>query len=164
MLGNFVSVREFNRKLQIFSEFFRQISFRIIVNLPTLSQTQSIVRQQLLECQKQLCTNIQIPVSTELIDDILSFMSETIKSEEIKTIANALLLKEAHGRISDLCYSLIQHRHFFIVDRIPQFVAVLKELLQSVCWYKCNRLHGQHLEDNEVTILAELAHKLEKFV
>lgn len=91
-------------------------------------------------------------------------MSETIKYQQIKTITDASTLKETHIRISELCYSLIQYRHFFIVDRIPQFVVILKELLQSICWYKCNRLRSKPLDDDEVTILAELSHKLEKFV
>lgn len=117
-----------------------------------------------MDCQKQLCSNIHIPVSFDLIDDIISFMSETIKCQQIKTITDAAILKETHIRISDLCYSLIQHRHYFIVDRIPQFVIILKDLLQSVGWYKYNRARGKHLDDDEVTTLAELSHKLEKFV
>lgn len=154
----------FDRHFQICSEFFRQVSFQIIIKLRTSPQTQHNVRLQLLNCQKHLCSNIQIPVSTDLIDDIISFMSETIKYQQIKTITDASILKETHGQISDLCHSLIQYRHFFIVDRIPQFVIILKELLQSVCWYKCNRSRGKHLDDDEVTILAELSHKLEKCV
>lgn len=128
------------------------------------SQTQYIVRQQILDCQKHLCNNIQVPVSFDLIDDIISFMSETIKHQQIKTITDATALKETHARISDLCYSLIQHRHYFIIDRIPQFVIILKDLLQSICWYKCNRARGKHLDDEEITILAELSHKMEKLV
>lgn len=103
-------------------------------------------------------------MSFELIDDIISFMSETIKQQQIKTIADASVLKEMHVRISDLCHSLIQHRHFFIMDRIPQIVNILKDLVQSVCWYKCNRARGKHLDDDEVTTLAELSHKMEKLV
>lgn len=91
-------------------------------------------------------------------------MSETIKHQQIKTITDASMLKETHARISDLCYSLIQHRHYFIIDRIPQFVVILKDLLLSVCWYKCNRGRGKHLDDDEVTTLAELSHNLEKYV
>lgn len=149
---------------QICSEFFRQVSFQIVIKLRTSPEAQYNVRHQLLDCQKHLCVNIQLPVSTDLIDDIISFMSETIKYQQIKTITDASMLKETHGRCSDLCYSLIQHRHYFILDRIPQFVIILKELLQSVCWYKCNRSRGKHLDDDEVTTLAELSHKLEKFV
>lgn len=89
-------------------------------------------------------------------------MSETIKHLQIKTVTDATVLKDTHVRLSDLCYSLIQHRHYFIIDRIPQFVIILKELLQSVCWFKCNRARGKHLDDDEVTTLAELSHKLEK--
>lgn len=91
-------------------------------------------------------------------------MSETIKYQQTKAITNASLLRETHTRISDLCYSLIQHRHFFIVDRIPQFATIVKELLQSICWFKCERSNGKDLDDEEVTVLTELSHNSEKFV
>ncbi len=91
-------------------------------------------------------------------------MSETIKQQQIKTATDATILKETHIGITDLCYSLVQHRHYFIMDRIPQFVVILKDLLQSVCWFKCNRGRGKHLDDDEVTVLAELSHKMEKLV
>ncbi|KAG4072519.1 hypothetical protein HA402_004608 [Bradysia odoriphaga] len=149
----------------IFSEFFRQVSFQIIIKLRNFdASTQRIVRQKLLDCQKHLCTNIQIPVTFDLIDDIIGFMSETIKQQQIKTITDVSILKETHTRISDLCYGLIQHRHYFIIDRIPQFVVILKDLLQSVCWFKCNRVRGKQLDDDEVTALAELSHKMENII
>lgn len=89
-------------------------------------------------------------------------MSETIKQQQMKTVTDVTALKETHSRISDLCYSLIQHRHYFVLDRIPQFVVILKDLVQSVCWYRCDRPRGKQLDDDEVTALAELSHKMEK--
>lgn len=65
--------------------------------------------------------------------------------------------------MADLCQALINQRHFFIMDRIAQFVHVFKDLLQAVCWYKSKRNKTDNLEAAEVTMLAEIAHKLEKY-
>lgn len=156
----FLTIRKYS---QIFSEFFRQVSFQMFVKLQKFdAPTQHIVRQKLLECQQHLCINVQIPVTFDLIDDIIGFVSDTIKQQQIKTITDVSALKEIHTRICDLWYSLIQHRHYFIMERIPQFVVILKELMQSVCWFKCNRTRGKQLDNDEVTALAELSHKMEK--
>lgn len=62
----------------------------------------------------------------------------------------------------DLCLALINHRHVFIMDRVPHFTNVFKDLVQTICWYKSNRSKQIQLEQAEVTMLAEMAHKLEK--
>ncbi|KAJ6647543.1 hypothetical protein Bhyg_02766 [Pseudolycoriella hygida] len=149
-------------KGNMFSEFFRQVAFQFIIKIRMFDmQTQHNIRHQLLDCQRLLCTNIKIPISFELIDDIISFMSDTLKYEQINKVSDATILKETHARLSDLCHSLILHRHYFIIDRIPQIVVILKELLQLICWYKCDRGRDKQLDDEEVTILTELSHKLE---
>lgn len=62
----------------------------------------------------------------------------------------------------ELCSSLLNHRHVFLMDRVPHFVVVFKDLLQTICWYKSDRNKQAQLEAAEVTMLAEMAHKLEK--
>lgn len=49
------------------------------------------------------------------------------------------------------------------MDRVPHFVVVFKDLLQTICWYKSDRSKQAQLEAAEVTMLAEMAHKLEKY-
>lgn len=61
-----------------------------------------------------------------------------------------------------LCLGLIQHRSTFIIDRVPHFVDIFRDLLQTICWYKSNRSQHVQLEQAEVTMLAEMAHILEK--
>lgn len=61
-----------------------------------------------------------------------------------------------------LCLDLIQHRSVFIMSRVPHFVNVFKDLLQTICWYKSNRSQQAQLSQAEVTLLAEMAHNLEK--
>lgn len=63
-----------------------------------------------------------------------------------------------------LCEAMISQRHFFIVDRVAQFGNVFKDLLQAVCWYKSERGKADNLDAAEITMLAEMAHSLEKYV
>lgn len=62
----------------------------------------------------------------------------------------------------DLLQALINQRHFFIMDRVSQFVHIFKDLLQTICWYKSQRSKTENLDAAEITILAEMAHNLEK--
>lgn len=66
--------------------------------------------------------------------------------------------------IIELIQSLINQRHFFIMDRVAQFVHLFKDALQAVCWYKSERAKSDNLDAAEITILAEVAHSLEKYV
>lgn len=61
-----------------------------------------------------------------------------------------------------LMLGLIQHRSPFIMDRVPHFANIFKDLLQTICWYKSNRSQQIQLEQAEITMLAEMAHSLEK--
>lgn len=184
----------------MFNEIFKQTSLRVLLSIrlrgPLLSHLDAV--QSLLECQKLLCTNIQIPMSVETIDDILAFLGEI----NIKRYAGAVIAPETalnqtaalsiqpfdkkqnqshtvivaensadfqalHSRMADVCFALIQHRHFFVVDRVPQFVAILRDLLQSVAWYKSDKRKegaaaANALDNGEVSVLADLAHRIEK--
>ena len=107
-------------------------------------------------------------ISTELVDDILGFMTKLNITKLMQQIDGVTFTFSQFLRLlndmCDLCYALIQHRHFFIVDRIPQFVAVFKDLAHCVCLYKSDRQNESNLKKDEVTALADLARKLEKYV
>lgn len=101
-------------------------------------------------------------MTVELIDDMLSFMAEiNIKKIDAETIDSKIF---AHllEQMCSLCLGLIQHRSIFILDRVPHFVDIFQDLLQTICWYKSNRGQRIQLEQAEVTMLAEIAHMLEK--
>lgn len=116
---------------------------------------------KLLECHRRVCSNVELPVSTTFVDDTLSLLAEiNIKKFQLTT-ENGPDFIALHTRMSELCQALIQHRHFFIVDRVAQFVAVIRDLLQSVCWYHGTKKDGS-LENGEITMLAELSHNMEK--
>lgn len=192
----------------MFNEIFKQTSLRVLLSIrlrgPLLQHPAAV--RHLLECQRLICTNIQIPMSVETVDDILAFLGEiNIKRfagaviapetpnqttttttgvamplpsfDKKQTPAGAVIVAEScgdfqamHSRMADVCFALVQHRHFFIVDRVPQFVAILRDLLQSVAWYKSDDRRKDNtgataangLDSGEVSVLADLAHRIEK--
>lgn len=183
---------------QMFNEIFKQTSLRVLLSIrlrgPLLAHLAAV--RSLLDCQKLICTNIQIPMSVETIDDILAFLGEiNIKrfagsviapetpnqtaalpiqqfdkkqsqADSVIVAENSADFQALHSRMADVCFALVQHRHFFIVDRVPQFVAILRDLLQSVAWYKSDKRKesaaANALDNGEVSVLGDLAHRIEK--
>lgn len=191
----------------MFNEIFKQTSLRVLLSIrlhgPLLAHMDAV--RNLLDCQKLICANVQIPMSVDTIDDILAFLGEinikryagaimtpespnqtgvalplhheqhqqqlfdkkpTNTAVAVIVAANSFDLQALHSRMADVCFALVQHRHFFIVDRVPQFVAILRDLLQAVAWYKSEGRKGaaaaNALDNGEVSVLADLAHRIEK--
>lgn len=105
----------------------------------------------------------QNPVSVELIDDLIALLGEiNIKKIDAEKFDSSHF-KSLLENMCALCLGLIQHRPVFVTaDRVPHFVNVFKDLLQTICWYKSNRSQQSQLEQAEITMLAEMAHNLEK--
>lgn len=105
---------------------------------------------------------MKTPVSVELVDDMIAFLAEInvkkIDAEQFDSDKFKCLLE----RMCALCLELMQHRAAFIKDRVPHFVNVFKDLLQTIGWYKSNRSQQTSLDQAEITMLAEMAHNLEK--
>lgn len=99
-----------------------------------------------------------------MIDDILAFLVEInikkIDADQFDSDRFKSLLEQ----MCALTLGLIQHRSVFIMDRVPHFFNVFKDLLQTICWYKSNRSQQTQLQQAEITMLAEMAHNLEKYV
>lgn len=148
-----------------FSDFFKKITFWI--RLSALAKSNDLMQNyetiiHLLDCYAIFIDNVQVPASMELIDDIISLLSEiNVKTIVAQTFDSKRFVRLV-DRMIDVAQSLINHRHVFVLDRVPQFVHVFKDLLQTICWYKSNRNKQAQLEQAEVTMLAEMAHKLEK--
>lgn len=146
--------------------------------------------QKLLECQKIVCTNIQMPVSVELIDDTLAFLAEiNIKafaasnaaSAQTQTAAEAAAFSDRffrlHQAMADVCFALVQHRHYSVIDRVAQFGGIVRDLLHAVAFFKVGKTvqtasstpttaevagGSATLDRAEVTMLANLSHRMEK--
>lgn len=146
-------------------------SFKQFYSLVSLSKNRdaSLADQydeQLLQCQRLIVDNVQIPVTIQFIDDTLALMAE-INLKKIKitnsTGTEATRFVSLHTNAADLCYALVHTRSVFIVDRVPQFVAIFRDLVQSICWYRNERAREENLSNSEITMLAEQSHKLEKY-
>lgn len=147
--------------VESFKKYFSQINLHKQLD-PTLSHEYDV---KLLQCQRVIVENSQLPVSMQFIDDAIALISEiNLKKIQItsSTSAECIRFVSLHQYAADLCYSLIQYRSIFIVDRVPQFCAIFKDLLQSICLYRNNRAPDENLSNSEITMLAEQSHKLEK--
>ncbi|XP_037936207.1 uncharacterized protein LOC119670139 [Teleopsis dalmanni] len=148
----------------IFNEQFKQISCDIISQLTKNEQQQFSnmeVVSKLLASQKAVTDNKMVPLSLDTLDNILSFlMNINIKNFQI-TDTNVDTFNNLHMSMLELCTSLIKHRHMLLLDRVPQFMYIFKDLVQSIVWYKSERQKNSTLSSEELDQLAELALKLE---
>ncbi|XP_031625322.1 uncharacterized protein LOC116342004 [Contarinia nasturtii] len=165
ILASMANCQYNKNKGQIFTGFFKTVTRQI--NLTIRARTTDLTQNfdwilNLLECYTILTNNVQTPVSVELIDDVLAFLAEInikkIDAEKFDSDQFKSLLEQ----MCALVLGLIQHRSVFIMDRVPHFSNVFKDLLQTICWYKSNRSQQTQLEQAEITMLAEMAHSLEK--
>lgn len=94
---------------------------------------------------------------------MLAFLAEiNIKKIDADTF-DSDKFKSLLDQMCSLLLRLILNRSAFIMDRVPHFVNVFKDLLQTICWYKSNRNQQIQLQQAEITMLAEMAHILEKY-
>lgn len=167
--------------MQIFNEIFKRTSLRIVSGLRSrggqLHAPPNIAAVlRLLQCQRSLCANVQMPLSVELVDDVLAFLSE-INIKACAIVDSGRRFGRLHAAMADVALALVQHRHFFIVDRVPQFGGVVGDLLQSLAFYKTTTMVAakngsaanvptavemEQLNGGEVTMLADLAHRIER--
>lgn len=165
----------------IFNEIFKQLSLRIVLSLrlrgPLQQQSDAVLK--LLECQKVICTNIQLSVSVEMVDDIIAFLSE-LNVKSFAAVATAADFGRLHRAMCEVCFALVQYRHFYVIDRVAQFGGLVRDLMHAVAFFKTPaRSAGNDsqttavattaaavttvpLGQDEVTMLADLSHRMEK--
>lgn len=117
---------------------------------------------KILQSQLNLLENKSIPLSLDTVDTIIGCLME-IKIQAFSTagkdIPNNFL--QICRQMIEMCYALIKHRPIFLMDRMPQYTHIIKNLIQSIVWYKCERHLDTLLPDEELNKIAELALKLE---
>lgn len=69
-----------------------------------------------------------------------------------------------HQAITDLCISMIKHRHILLLDRIPQITSIFSKQLESVCFYKSGRQKDINLSNEELDSLKNSFLKLENLM
>lgn len=154
------------QKRAIFYEFFRRILNEIVVKLaPTelLAKSNANTVLDIVVAYNSFVVNNK-NISHKQIDDILSFLFLLKLSPFRTTQENRFLYITILWNTIELCISVLQNNFDHIKSRLPQFVAVIKLQLQSICWYGLENSEHYKLDALEISYLAKLAHKLEKFV
>ncbi|XP_004524946.1 uncharacterized protein LOC101462218 [Ceratitis capitata] len=148
----------------IFNDKFKSITCNIVLRLSKNEQQQFVDKEQvlaLLAAQKSLVENKMIPISMDTLDNILAFLMDINIKRFSLSEDNLTVFKQLHCAMSDLYSCLLRHRHVLLMDRVPQFMHIFKDLIQSIVWYKSDRQKDAALSSNELEDLAELAMKLE---
>lgn len=151
----------------IFNDKFKSITCKIMLRLGKDKHQQYLDKEQvlaILAAQQSLVENKMIPISTDTLDDILSLLMD-INIKKFPVSENNLgIFKQLHCAMSKLFGSLIRQRHLLLMDRVPQFMHIFKDLIQSIVWYKSDRQKDAALSANELDDLSELAMKLESLM
>ncbi|XP_036341891.1 uncharacterized protein LOC118751230 [Rhagoletis pomonella] len=148
----------------IFNEKFKSITCNIILRLVKDEKQQFVDKEQvfaILAAQQSLVENKMIPISMDTIDDILAFLMDINIKRFALSENNLSTFKRLHWSMTDLVGGLIRQRHVLLMDRVPQFTHIFKDLIQSIVWYKSDRQKDAALSSTELEDLAELAMKVE---
>ncbi|XP_055376248.1 uncharacterized protein LOC129608632 [Condylostylus longicornis] len=154
-------------KCAILNEYFKKISLEIILKLEKDLNDQFLnynVVIMLLNTMSSLSTNREILLSLDHIDNILSFLIDINIKKFVLTDNNENLFKELHNEMTNLCIILIKSRHEIITDRMPQFIIIYQDLLQSLCWYKSDRHKDILLNKEDIQSLSEMGAKLQNIM
>lgn len=95
------------------------------------------------------------------MDSILAFLMDVNIKKFPLTDTNLKDFHLLHQSMAGVCSSFIKYRHVLLMDRVPQYMHVFKDLLQAIAWYKSERQKDTPLLSNEIDDLSELALKLE---
>ncbi|XP_075155043.1 uncharacterized protein LOC142228493 [Haematobia irritans] len=148
----------------IFNEQYKQMTCSITIHLKRNEQQQLIdyrLINELLLSHKALMDNKMIPISTDTMDSIISFLMDINIKKFSLSDTNLETFYSLHLAMTSVCTSMIKQRHLLIMDRAPQFMQIFKDLLQSIVWYRNDRQKDIALPNDELNNLAELAMKLE---
>uniref|UniRef100_A0A1A9Z4Q4 Urb2 domain-containing protein n=1 Tax=Glossina pallidipes TaxID=7398 RepID=A0A1A9Z4Q4_GLOPL len=153
----------------IFNENYKQIIFNI--NLRLLSKEGHRMCNSnhswllnLLKCHQAIIENKMVPMSADSIDAILAFLVDlNIKSFSLCD-TNLQEFYSLHLAMIAVCFSLVKHRHLFLIDRVPQYMHIFKDLIQAILCHQSDRRKNVGLSDIEIDALTESSLKLESLM
>lgn len=149
---------------QIFNEEYKRLTMNLSISTlkDALENKNFDLPMKILQSQCNLLENKTIPISLDAVDTILGCLME-IKIQGLSASSEKIPNNFRHicRQMMEMCQALIKHRPIFLMDRMPQYTHVIKNLIQSIVWYKCERQKDVLLPDEELSEIAELALKLE---
>lgn len=103
-------------------------------------------------------------MSFDIIDDILMFIEELNLNKNIELENSPEKYFEIHEAISNLCITIMKHRHVLLLDRIPQITNIFSKQLECLCFFKSGRQKDTQLSNNELQSLKSCFLKLENLM
>lgn len=153
-------------KYNIFGVHSKNILFHITKFLcakqDLLSPEHLLKTKEILKAQTSIIQNIRIPIPSDMANDCLDFISQiNIKNLKIDETTIPIFV-DMHKLIAELMFVLITMRSDMTLNYLPTYVLIFKDLLMTISLYKSDRRADEQLNDSEIALMSDLAHKLEK--
>lgn len=130
-----------------------------IQELPQLSEAET---KELLKSHIEVTKNFRVPISQELLREFLDHLMQIdIKRMNVDD-ANVAGFVEMHQLMGELMFVLMNVRADTTLNFVQPFVMVFENLLMAISSFRSDRNVDVQLTSSEISIVADLAHKLEK--
>ncbi|XP_055703131.1 uncharacterized protein LOC129801813 [Phlebotomus papatasi] len=147
---------------KIFSTFYKDIIGIISDVCSTFSKGESMeLILDILKSHTIYVKNTKIPLPNSFFHNILTFLVE-INLKQLKL--NIKDFSRLHLQMTEFCHAVNQHRSSCLRFTMPQFVYIFKDLIHGICGYRSDRSKNEKLDQEEIDILTQLAHKLELMI
>lgn len=153
-------------KNHIFGKISRDILFHIIFHtfedkILTSHECVSLVKE-ILVAQTSIATNIRIPISSDMVNNCISFMLKiNLKSLKVEN-KNVTIFVDYHKLLAELMFVLVTQRSDQTMNYLPSLLLIFRDLLYVISLYRSERPLDETLNNSEISLLADLAHKIEK--
>lgn len=118
--------------------------------------------REVLKSHIAVVKNLRIPVSADLVDEcLLSLVRVNIRGMAV-TDENEKTFIELHQLMAELMFVLVSMRAEVTLNFLQTFLMVFENLLAAISLYKSDRKSDEQLSASEISLVADLAHKLEK--
>uniref|UniRef100_A0A336MKU8 CSON003196 protein n=1 Tax=Culicoides sonorensis TaxID=179676 RepID=A0A336MKU8_CULSO len=117
---------------------------------------------EILKAQIAITTNIRIPMSPEIVQNCITIILKINIKKMTVTEKNISTFFEYHKLMAELIFILVTYRSDHTMNYLPSLLLVFKDLLLSISSYKNHRPLDEQINNSELSLLADVAHKLEK--
>lgn len=154
-------------KNNIFGIYSRQILTHIIYHTfedKVLTSLESIdLAKEILKAQIAVGTNIRVPISSDMVNDCITFMLK-INLKSLKVVDNETVTTfvDLHKLMAELMFILVTQRSDQTMNYLSALLLLFADLLLVISLYRSDRPMDETLNNSEISLLADLAHKMEK--
>lgn len=154
-------------KNNIFGIYSRQILTHIISHTfkdRTLASPDCIgLVKEILKAQIAISSNIRVPISSDMVNDCIAFMLKiNLKSLKVVDTESVTIFVDLHKLLAELMFILVTQRSDQTMNYLAGLLLMFKDLLLVISLYRSERPMDETLNNSEISLLADLAHKVEK--